>query len=93
MGVFIACVELSSFILSASCQCSPVGSLARTCQPDTGECRCRPGVGGPMCDRCNPGYWGFPKIAEGNEGCLRELKRFNIICSEFIKYMPYYLCN
>ncbi|XP_052523348.1 netrin-4 isoform X2 [Tympanuchus pallidicinctus] len=52
------------------CSCHPLGSAAlplgpRTfCDPSTGDCPCKPGVAGPRCDRCLPGYWGF-----GAGGC------------------------
>ncbi|XP_069629626.1 netrin-4 isoform X5 [Haliaeetus albicilla] len=52
------------------CSCHPLGSAAlplgpRTfCDPSTGDCPCKPGVAGPRCDRCLPGYWGF-----GTYGC------------------------
>lgn len=54
----------------AACSCHPLGSAAlplgpRTfCDPSTGDCPCKPGVAGPRCDRCLPGYWGF-----GTYGC------------------------
>ncbi|XP_065685295.1 netrin-4 isoform X2 [Patagioenas fasciata] len=52
------------------CSCHPLGSAAlplgpRTfCDPSTGDCPCKPGVAGPRCNRCLPGYWGF-----GAYGC------------------------
>ncbi|XP_064011021.1 netrin-4 isoform X2 [Pogoniulus pusillus] len=52
------------------CSCHPLGSAAlplgpRTfCDPSTGDCPCKPGVAGPRCDHCLPGYWGF-----GAHGC------------------------
>uniref|UniRef100_A0A8C5TVD5 Netrin-4 n=1 Tax=Malurus cyaneus samueli TaxID=2593467 RepID=A0A8C5TVD5_9PASS len=52
------------------CSCHPVGSAVlplgpRTfCDPSTGDCPCKPGVAGPRCDHCLPGYWGF-----GAYGC------------------------
>lgn len=48
----------------------PSGSYGDTCVPETGQCNCKPGVGGVKCDRCEPGFWGLPKISEGHEGCL-----------------------
>lgn len=53
------------------CNCNRLGSLSDTCHPETGQCECRPGVGGLKCDRCMPGYWGLPKIKEGQQGCIR----------------------
>ncbi|NXP75678.1 NET4 protein, partial [Ramphastos sulfuratus] len=53
-----------------ACSCHPLGSAAlslgpRTfCDPSTGDCPCKPGVAGPRCDHCLPGYWGF-----GADGC------------------------
>ncbi|XP_067005728.2 agrin-like [Anabrus simplex] len=52
------------------CGCNKLGSYAGTCDPLTQQCSCKPGVGGPKCDRCEPGYWGLPKISEGHDGCI-----------------------
>uniref|UniRef100_A0A8C9MVQ0 Netrin-4 n=1 Tax=Serinus canaria TaxID=9135 RepID=A0A8C9MVQ0_SERCA len=52
------------------CSCHPVGSAVLPlgpgtfCDPSTGDCPCKPGVAGPRCDHCLPGYWGF-----GPYGC------------------------
>ncbi|XP_043244831.1 agrin-like, partial [Amphibalanus amphitrite] len=54
----------------ASCRCHRLGALGPQCDPVTKQCACRPGVGGRRCDRCKPGFWGLPKIARGNLGCL-----------------------
>ncbi|XP_053882803.1 cadherin EGF LAG seven-pass G-type receptor 2 isoform X1 [Malaclemys terrapin pileata] len=35
------------------CDCYPTGSLARLCDPETGQCQCKPGVIGRRCDRCD----------------------------------------
>ncbi|UYV69989.1 hypothetical protein LAZ67_7001390 [Cordylochernes scorpioides] len=48
---------------------SKLGSYSATCDPVSGQCVCKPGVGGLRCDRCEPGFWGLHKIAEGNNGC------------------------
>uniref|UniRef100_A0A3B4HCL0 Laminin EGF-like domain-containing protein n=1 Tax=Pundamilia nyererei TaxID=303518 RepID=A0A3B4HCL0_9CICH len=32
------------------CDCSPCGT--ESCDPHSGQCRCKPGVTGPLCDRC-----------------------------------------
>ena len=37
------------------CQCYNTGSFGRSCEPHTGQCRCRNGVIGRRCDACpNP---------------------------------------
>ncbi|XP_048865308.1 netrin-4 [Brienomyrus brachyistius] len=47
------------------CACHPMGSVhyqqsgGTFCNPRNGHCICKPGVGGPHCDRCMVGYWGF----------------------------------
>ncbi|KAM4572007.1 agrin isoform 3-T3 [Fundulus diaphanus] len=54
----------------STCQCNVHGSYKGTCDPTTGQCSCKPGVGGPKCDRCEPGYWNFRAIVtEGMSGC------------------------
>ncbi|ESO90468.1 hypothetical protein LOTGIDRAFT_71215, partial [Lottia gigantea] len=53
------------------CHCNVLGSYGSTCEPQTRQCTCKPGVGGLRCDRCQPGYWGLHKIIEmGNQGCI-----------------------
>ncbi|GAA6071498.1 netrin-4 [Tachysurus ichikawai] len=59
------------FTLTPGCWCDPVGSVSvRTneealwCHPRSGQCHCKPGVGGASCNHCLPGHWGF-----GLEGC------------------------
>ncbi|XP_068132886.1 netrin-4 [Hyperolius riggenbachi] len=53
-----------------ACSCHPVGSAklssatVTVCDPQNGDCPCKPGVAGPSCDRCMVGYWGF-----GEYGC------------------------
>ncbi|XP_063783663.1 netrin-4 isoform X5 [Pseudophryne corroboree] len=53
-----------------TCSCHSVGSAKLTsssytlCDPQNGDCPCKPGVAGPSCDRCMVGYWGF-----GEYGC------------------------
>ncbi|XP_047394467.1 agrin isoform X4 [Sciurus carolinensis] len=54
----------------STCQCNPHGSYGGTCDPATGQCSCRPGVGGLKCDRCEPGFWNFRGIVtDSRSGC------------------------
>ena len=46
------------------CDCNMDGSLSSICDPVTGDCECKPGVGGIRCDECMDGYFGF-----SDEGC------------------------
>lgn len=57
-------------ILTGVCNCNRLGSYGLTCEPSTKQCFCKPGVGGPRCDRCEPGYWGLHRLMEENsDGC------------------------
>uniref|UniRef100_A0A3Q3QEC3 Agrin n=1 Tax=Monopterus albus TaxID=43700 RepID=A0A3Q3QEC3_MONAL len=54
----------------STCHCNVYGSYKGTCDPATGQCSCKPGVGGPKCDRCEPGFWNFRGIVtEKMSGC------------------------
>ncbi|XP_041748355.2 netrin-4 isoform X1 [Coregonus clupeaformis] len=64
-------MPLGSSHICTRCWCDPLGSLPASsgeegpwCHPRSGQCHCRPGVGGTGCSHCLPGYWGF-----GEEGC------------------------
>ncbi|XP_065165794.1 agrin-like isoform X2 [Atheta coriaria] len=52
------------------CGCNKLGAYSESCDATTMTCSCRPGVGGEKCDRCEPGYWGLPKISSGHQGCI-----------------------
>ncbi|VBB28863.1 unnamed protein product [Acanthocheilonema viteae] len=54
------------------CGCQQNGSEARQlqCDPDNGQCLCRVNVGGRKCDKCLPGFYGFPHCYE----CACEIK-------------------
>ncbi|KAL0851118.1 hypothetical protein ABMA28_006986 [Loxostege sticticalis] len=53
----------------SQCGCHRLGSQTEQCD-ESGQCTCRPGVGGQKCDRCEPGYWGLPRIGTGHTGCI-----------------------
>ncbi|XP_050347435.1 agrin-like [Nymphalis io] len=53
----------------SQCGCHRLGSVSEQCD-ESGQCQCRPGVGGEKCDRCEPGYWGLPRIGIGHAGCI-----------------------
>lgn len=47
-----------------------LGSISEACVDK--KCMCKSGVGGEKCDRCEPGYWGLPKISSNHRGCIRK---------------------
>ncbi|KAK0395945.1 hypothetical protein QR680_001503 [Steinernema hermaphroditum] len=51
------------------CGCNKVGVYDGGCDMSTGQCRCRPGVGGLKCDHCVPGFYGIHLIARGASSC------------------------
>ncbi|XP_049318969.1 agrin isoform X4 [Astyanax mexicanus] len=54
----------------SKCHCNHYGSYGGTCDPTSGQCSCKPGVGGLRCDRCEPGFWNFRGIVtENTSGC------------------------
>ncbi|XP_028029690.1 agrin-like [Bombyx mandarina] len=53
----------------SQCGCHRLGSVREQCD-ESGQCSCRAGVGGLKCDRCEPGYWGLPRIGTGHAGCI-----------------------
>lgn len=59
------------------CDCYPVGSFSRACDPESGQCQCRPGVIGRQCNSCdNP----FAEVT--NSGCEGEKrKQVNWVCN------------
>ncbi|KAK7945606.1 hypothetical protein WMY93_001334 [Mugilogobius chulae] len=51
------------------CECSPTGinsNVGPDCDRTTGQCSCKPRIGGRQCDRCAAGYYGFPQCVRCN---------------------------
>lgn len=48
----------------SECKCDPTGSISSLCNPEGGQCECKPNVVGRKCDSCAPGTYGF-----GPQGC------------------------
>jgi hypothetical protein len=42
------------------CECHPAGAIGQHCNPEGGQCPCRPNVIGRQCTRCASGHYGFP---------------------------------
>ncbi len=68
------------------------GSYNHFCDPVTGQCPCRPGVIGKLCDTCTLGYWGIKKILDSKHvGCLRKQ---NNKCRFYFKPVNHFkICN
>ena len=50
--------------MSIACNCDATGSVNTTCQKYGGQCHCKPGVTGRMCDKCIAGFYNL-----SSEGC------------------------
>ncbi|KAG1670316.1 Laminin subunit gamma-1 [Nymphon striatum] len=46
------------------CECNINGSTSNICDGVDGKCKCKKGVAGLFCDRCQTGLWNFPKCEE-----------------------------
>ncbi|XP_063724492.1 laminin subunit gamma-1-like isoform X2 [Symsagittifera roscoffensis] len=54
------------------CNCNKEGSSDMQCD-SKGMCNCKPGITGPLCDQCLPGFYGFGST-EGCTKCECDLK-------------------
>jgi hypothetical protein len=50
-----------------ACECSSIGAISAECQDYGGQCRCKQGIMGRPCDRCEPGFYNFTE-----NGCTRK---------------------
>uniref|UniRef100_A0A8B9M1E1 Laminin, alpha 5 n=1 Tax=Astyanax mexicanus TaxID=7994 RepID=A0A8B9M1E1_ASTMX len=50
------------------CNCSPPGVTSQdiNCDTNSGQCRCKTNVIGRQCDRCAPGFYGYPNCRPCN---------------------------
>lgn len=88
----IVCLSNDSVYLCAGkCHCNQYGSYGGTCDPSTGQCSCKPGVGGLKCDRCEPGFWNFRGIVtEKASGCTRKpalLSSFSALAQRHSRFL------
>ena len=51
--------ECGEFKGCQACACDPIGSVSPQCDQLSGECKCKPGVGGKRCDACLSDHWQF----------------------------------
>nr|AVK72289.1 netrin B [Isodiametra pulchra] len=57
-------VNITDRSICTKCNCHPIGSYdANFCDSETGQCKCKPGVAGQNCERCQEGY----KISANND--------------------------
>lgn len=64
------------------CLCNPIGSVNDSCNIITGQCPCKPGVTGRICDRCEPDHYTFSE--EGCSACnCNSQGSLNESCNEF----------
>ena len=43
-----------------ACQCNAEGAVNNACADGEGQCTCKPNITGDKCDKCAPGFFGFP---------------------------------
>lgn len=51
------------------CSCDEIGAINNKCDAITGQCPCKPGIGGQYCDQCLPNHYGFSVL-----GCSGKYK-------------------
>lgn len=50
------------------CDCKLEGTINgnTTCNPESGQCDCKPNISGIHCESCKPGYWNYPDCQQCN---------------------------
>ena len=51
---------LHNIIFFPACQCNAEGAVNNACADGEGQCTCKPNITGDKCDKCAPGFFGFP---------------------------------
>lgn len=70
-----------------------MGSNGQNCDDLSGQCACKPGVGGTTCDACLAGFWGFSprgctsKFIFNRISIILNLVKFNYICEAWIYFV------
>ncbi|XP_038622372.1 laminin subunit alpha-3 [Tachyglossus aculeatus] len=85
-----------------ACNCSLAGtseSAAADCDGSSGQCRCKAGVEGRRCDRCAPGFSGFPDCAPcnchhgGTEPAVCDPRTGACLCKENVEGVECNVCR
>ena len=72
-----------------TCQCNMTGSQSNTCNPVTGHCYCKVGVGGALCDRCADGHYAY-----STDGCKGGQTMYSsIVIARQICQKNYKICD
>ena len=64
----------SIYLIFLGCSCNEEGAVGNTCDDLSGKCNCRPNIAGNRCDKCAPGFYGYPDCQRNIRSCLDEMK-------------------
>ncbi|XP_018593227.2 laminin subunit alpha-5 isoform X1 [Scleropages formosus] len=75
------------------CNCSRPGVTAQdiSCDTDSGQCRCKNNIVGRRCDRCAPGFYGYPNCRlcdcneAGTESDICDARTGRCLCKENVE--------
>nr|CAB3263374.1 laminin subunit gamma-1-like [Phallusia mammillata] len=62
-----------------ACECSGIGATSQQCD-ESGQCTCKPGVGGARCDQCMNGYFGLSEAGCSLCQCSNEGTTDGTVC-------------
>ncbi|XP_055334862.1 agrin-like [Paramacrobiotus metropolitanus] len=60
----------SASVTNEACRCNKLGAVSAQCDDETKQCKCKLGVGGARCDRCQRGFWGLHRAVSVSKGCM-----------------------